>query len=90
MLLVPEPQKLGYAGLPVPVVVTIRLVSLMRHFLKYAKRINAKYAAEICGNVVQNCSKPTTPSRSTEVRTHEWCHSVVNQMVEVTKPNRNR
>jgi len=31
----------------------------------------------------------TTPSRSTGVRTHGWCHSVGNQMVEVTKPNRN-
>ena len=45
-------------------------------------------AAEICGNMVQNCMKPTTPSHPTGVRTHGWCHSVSNQMVEVTKPNR--
>jgi len=52
--------------------------------------INTKYAAEICGNMVQNCLKPTTPSRYTGVRTYGWCHSVGNQMVEVTKPSRNR
>jgi len=66
-----------------------RHVIFMQHFKKYADRINAKYAAEICGNTVQNCLKPTTPSRSTGIRTHGWCHSVGNQMVEVTKPNRN-
>jgi len=27
----------------------------MRHFKKYADHINTKYAAEICGNMVQNC-----------------------------------
>ena len=27
--------------------------------------------------MVQNCLKPTTPSRSTVVQTHGWCHSVV-------------
>ena len=32
---------------------------------KYADRINAKHAAEICGNVAQNCLQPTTSSRST-------------------------
>ena len=53
----------------------------------YTDCINAKYAAEICGNTVQNCLKPTTPSRSTGVRTHGWCHYVGNQMVDVTKPN---
>ena len=57
----------------------------MRHFFKYADRTNAKYVAQ---NTVQNCLKPTTPSRSTGVRTHVWCHSVGNQMAEVTKPNR--
>jgi len=36
------------------------------------------------GNMAQNCLKPTTPSRSTWVRTHGRCHSVGNQMVEVT------
>ena len=41
-------------------------------------------------NMVQNCLKPTTASRSTGVPTHGWCHYVGNQMVEVTKPNRNR
>jgi len=51
---------------------------------KYADHINTKYAAEM----VQNCLKPTTPSGSTGVRTHGWCHSVGNQTVEVTKPNR--
>jgi len=66
-----------------------RHVIFMQNFKKYADRINAKYAAEICGNTVQNCLKPTTPSRSTGIRTHGWCHSVGNQMVEVTKPNRN-
>ena len=53
----------------------------------YTDCIKAKYAAEICGNTVQNCLKPTTPSRSTGVRTHGWCHYVGNQMVDVTKPN---
>ena len=38
--------------------------------------------------MVQNCLKPTTPSRSTGVRTHGWCHSVGNQMVEVMNPIR--
>ena len=42
-------------------------MSVLRGILKtYADR---KYAAEIiiilCGNMVQNCLKPTTPSRST-------------------------
>jgi len=27
----------------------------MRHLKKHADRINTKYAAEICGNVAQNC-----------------------------------
>jgi len=41
---------------------------------------------QICGrSMVQNCSKPTIPSRSTGVRTPGWCHSVGNQMVEVAK-----
>ena len=40
---------------------------------KYADRRNTKYAADICGNAVQNCLKPTTPSRSTGVRTRGWC-----------------
>jgi len=45
---------------------------------------------QICGNMVQNCLKPTTPSRSTEVQTHGWCHSVGNQVVEVIEiGNRN-
>jgi len=43
---------------------------------------------QICGgNMVHNCLKPTTPSRSTGVLTHGWCHSVGNQTVKVTKPN---
>jgi len=63
-----------------------RHLSFMRHFFKYADRTNAKYVAQ---NTVQNCLKPTTPSRSTGVRTHVWCHSVGNQMAEVMKPNRN-
>jgi len=46
--------------------------------------------AEICVNMVQNCLKPTTPSRSTRIRTHGWCHSVGNQMVKETKPDRSR
>jgi len=45
---------------------------------------------EICVNMVQNCLKPTTPSRSTRIRTHGWCHSVGNQMVKETKPDRSR
>jgi len=35
--------------------------------------------------VVQNCLTPATPYRSTRVQTHGWCHSVGNQMIEVTK-----
>jgi len=35
--------------------------------------------------MVQNYRKPTTPSRSTGVRTHGWGHSVGNQMAEVMK-----
>ena len=58
----------------------------MWHLKKYADHINAKYAAEICENTVQNCLKPTTLSRSSGVRTHGWCHSVGNKMVDVTKP----
>jgi len=30
----------------------------------------------------------TTQSRSAEVRTHGWCHSLGNHTVEVTKPNK--
>ena len=41
---------------------------------------------QICGNMVQTCLKATTPYRSTGVQTHGWCHSVGNQMAEVTKP----
>ena len=37
--------------------------------------------------MVQTCLKPTTPSCSTVVRTAGWCHSVGNQVVEVTKRN---
>jgi len=58
-------------------------------FFKYADRINTKHAFEICGNTVQNCLKPTTPiwfHRDPDT----WTHYVGNQMVEVTKPNRNR
>ena len=41
-------------------------------------------------NMVQNCLKPTTASRSTGVPTHGWCHYVGNQMVEVIETdNRN-
>ena len=69
---------------PMPLV-SVRHVSFIRHFKKYADRINTKYAAEICENMVQNCSKPTTASRSTGVPTHGWCHYVGNQMVEVKK-----
>ena len=72
---------------PMPLV-SVRHVSFIRHFKKYADRINTKYAAEICENMVQNCLKPTTASRSTGVRTR--CHSVGNQIIEVTKRNRNR
>jgi len=61
----------------------------MGHFKKYADRKTPEYVAEICGNMVQNCLKPTTRSRSTGVRTHGWRHSVGNQMVMVTKPDRN-
>jgi len=32
-----------------------------------------KYAAEVCGNMVQNCLKPTTTSRSTAVRMVPFC-----------------
>ena len=56
---------------------------------KYADRINTKYSAEICGNVVQNCLKPTTSSRYTRVRSGHM-DSVGNQMVEVTKSNSSR
>jgi len=37
--------------------------------------------------MVQNYLKPTTPSRSRKVRILGWCHSVGNQMAEVTKKN---
>jgi len=67
----------------------IRHASFLRH-LKNMRTTNTKHAAEICGNMVQSCLKPTTASRSTGVRTHGWCHSVGNQIVEVTKSNRNR
>ena len=40
--------------------------------------------------MVHNCLKPTNPSRFTGVWTHGRCHSVGNQVVDVTKPNRNR
>ena len=51
-----------------------RHVSFMCHFFEnYADHINTKYVEERCGNTVQNCLKPTTPSRST---VHGWCHSV--------------
>ena len=46
-------------------------------FKKYADRINTKYAAEICGNMVQNCLKPTTPSRSTGVQTHVGAYGAI-------------
>ena len=65
----------------------LRHVSFMRHFFKYAAHINTVCAAEICGNVVQNYLKPTTPSRSRRVRKHGRCHSVGKQMVKVIKPN---
>ena len=68
-----------------------RRSSFMRHLKKtYADRINTKYAAEIWGIVAQNCLKPTTPSRSTGVQTQRWWHSVGNQVVKITKRNRNR
>jgi len=55
------------------------------------KKICGPHEHQICGrNMVQNCLKPATPSHSTGDRTHGWCHSVGNQTVEVTKPNRNR
>ena len=61
-------------------------VSFRRHF----KKIGGPHKHQIYRNVVENCSKPTTPSRSTGVRTHGRCHFLGNQMVEVTKPNRNQ
>jgi len=36
---------------PMPLV-SVRHVSFIRHFKKYADRINTKYAAEICENMV--------------------------------------
>ena len=33
-------------------VILVRHVSFMRHFKKYADRINTKYAKEICKNMV--------------------------------------
>ena len=64
----------------------------MRHFKEHADRMNTKYAAEICGNVVQNCLKPTVPHLVPQGSGHMDGASllVTNQMVEVTKPNRNR
>ena len=60
----------------------IRHVSFMPQFKKKC----GPHKHQICsGNMVQTCLKPATPSRSTKVRTHGWCHSVGNQMVEVTK-----
>ena len=59
----------------------------MRHFKEHADRMNTKYAAEICGNVAQNCLKPTVPHL---VPQDGASLLVTNQMVEVTKPNRNR
>ena len=51
-------------------------------FTRAFKNICGPHKHQICGgNMVQNCLKPTTPSRSSGVRT--WCHSV-------TKPNGNR
>ena len=35
--------------------------------------------------MAQNCLKPTTPSHSTGVQTHGWCHSVGNQMLTYVK-----
>ena len=68
-------------------IIRTRHVSFMRHF----RKICGPHKHQRCGgNTVQNCLKPTTPSRSTGVRTHGWCHSVGNQMINVTKPNRNR
>ena len=63
-----------------------RVSFIMPH---YNNNICGPHKHQICGgNTVQNCLVPTTPSRSTWVPTHGWCHSVGNQMVEVTKPNR--
>jgi len=65
----------------------VRHVSFMRHL----KKICGPHKHQIYGgNMVQNCFKPTSPSCSTGVQTHGWCHSVVNQMVEVTKLTRKR
>ena len=41
---------------------------------------------KMCGNVVQNCLKPTTPLCSTGFRTHGWCHSVGN-LIEIGNRN---
>ena len=53
-------------------------VSCMRHL----KKICGPHKHQICSrNMVQNCLKPTTASRSAGmVQTHGWCHSVGNQI----------
>ena len=58
----------------------------MRHLKKYADRINTKYEAEYCTKLLETnypISFHMDPAPG-------WCNSVGNQMVEVTKPNRNR
>jgi len=66
------------------------LCGILKNMQQIADCLNTKYAAEIGGNMVQNCLKPTTPSCSTGIWTHGCCYSVGNQMAEVMKPNRNR
>jgi len=50
--------------------------------------INTKYAAEIWYRIAGNKLSHLIPEGS-GVRTHGWCHSVGDPMVEVTKLNRN-
>ena len=87
IFLVSLSAKIGYAANSSP---EVKHVSFMSHLKKYVDCIYTKYAAEICGKMIQHCLKPTTPSHYAGVQTHGWCHSVGNQMVEVMKPNRIR
>jgi len=52
-----------------------RHASFMRHLKNMRTTINTKYAADMCGNMTQNCLKATTPCRSTGVRTHGYIQS---------------